>query len=396
MNKRVIYSIFIFIFVVMVISPFLMGNENGNENEDTYTVVLPEGKLPWPHHRPDLSLDEYENLLKNLWIINNFGQYQASEDASLVYFHDGVDVVLDNGTKLYAVESGYVKAIKSDTPGYGVIIIGDSEGDKPGNGWMYAHVDNFQFQKGDYVRQGDHIADVYFEGLEHVHLGRIVVEEGDWEQSSSWYYVQPDKYFVYEDTQPPVINLPFYYFYNNTDTMFENTKPMVVWGDVDIVVGIRDPGEHAHSKESGYGDRLCITRIEYEICGENTQPVYKKSFDFTKMIINNWESEGKMQVFTVFKHYKLFHEVIDYTFWDKMFSYYVITNSDGTGEFGKIDPSAADYAWNTAELDEAGNPRFPNGLYTITVTAYDFLGNHRTVSDTVMVKNIVKKGKIRR
>jgi hypothetical protein len=211
--------------------------------------VLQE-KLPWPHQKPHITLEEYEDLIENLWIINNYGQYQASEDKSNAYFHDGLDIVLENGTKLFAVESGYVKSIVYDH----FIVIGDTESDEPGEGWMYAHVTNLQFQEGDYVNQGDYIADVFFEGLPHV---------------------------------------------------------------------------------------------------------------------------------------------IDSFFWDKTFSYYVITNTDGTGEFGKIDVAAQDYGWNTAAVDDSGNRIFPDGLYIVYVTAYDFMGNCTQAKDTVMVRN-KKAVKIRR
>jgi hypothetical protein len=262
-------------------------------------------------------------------------------------------------------------------------------------------VTNFQFLVGDHVNQGDYIADIYFEGLDHVHFGRIFVEDGRWDDYYNWNSVHPDRYFIYEDTQPPVIRVPFYYFRNNSDRLFKNgaagTLP-IVRGDVDIVVGMRDPGEFAHSKESGFGDRLCVARIEYEISGETAPPVYKKSFDFTKMILNNGGELGKERVFTLFKHYKLFHQQIGYDFWNKTFSYYIITNAPepaAADELQKIDIAYQNLAWNTAELDESGNRRFPDGLYIITVIAYDALGNSSSASDAVLVGN-KKKTKIRR
>ncbi len=378
------------VFLLTAAAFLLMG-----KNE--YVVTLPEGKLPWPHHRPDMPRAEYDDLIQNLWILNNFGRYVASEDKSLVYFHDGLDIMLDNGTRLYAVESGYVKEINYNFSGYGHIIIGETEGDQPGYGWMYAHVLNFQFKLGDHVNQGDYIADVYYEDGDHVHFGRLFVEEGRWDDYRNWNVIHPDKYFIYQDTQPPVIKTPFYYFRNNSDRLFENDTngtPTVVRRDVDIVVGIRDPGEFAHSKEDGFGDRLCVSRIEYEIAGETTPPVYKKSFDFTKMIIDNWGEGSKERVFTVFKHYILFGPAVS----DKAFSYYIITNTPGTeetDESSKIDIAHGRLAWNTAERDEFGNFRFPDGLYVITVIAYDFMGNSSSASDTVMVEN-KKKAKIRR
>ena len=67
-----------------------------------------------------------------------------------------------------------------------------------------------------------------------------------------------------------------------------------------------------------------------------------------------------------------------------------------TDQLKKVDIAQGQLAWNTAELDENGNPRFPNGIYTTIVTAYDFKGNSSSAGDNVLVKNLKKKGKIRR
>jgi len=59
--------------------------------------ILPPSKLPWPHQKPDLDINDYNVLIKDLWIINNFGQYQGGDTKESLYFHDGLDIVLDNG-----------------------------------------------------------------------------------------------------------------------------------------------------------------------------------------------------------------------------------------------------------------------------------------------------------
>jgi len=356
--------------------------------------------LPWPHHRPDMTQAEYDDLINNLYIINNFGQYAATADASEVYFHDGLDISLPNGTKLYAVESGYVKTVRTSNTGYGVIVIGDTEGDLPGVGWMYVHTGNFQFRTGDYVKKGDFLAVVAFAGTQHVHFGRIYVDSGPWEDSDNWNPLHPDRYFVYNDQEPPTITTPFHYFKNNTDIMIKDSGfPLVISGDVDIVVPMRDGGEFAHSKPAGYGDQLCVTRIEYEISGSSAVPVYKKSFDFTKMILPWSGPLARDRVFVVYKHYMLFNSQTPSVYADRLPEYYIITNTPGTAspvEPKFIDCSDGDFAWNTAEKDERGNPRFPDGVYIISVIAYDFIGNHSSVSDTVQVRNKGKKTYISR
>lgn len=377
-------------------SPLRRSPQDFSQKDTHSSVILPPGKLPWPHQRPDMTPLEYENLIKDLWIINNYGLYQASEDKSVAYFHDGLDIVLDNGTKLFAIEPGYIKAIQAESPGYYSMIIGDTPEDQPGSGWTYVHVNNFQFLEGAFVNQGDYIADVYFFGLEHVHLSRVYVESGSWKDLSNIRSVHPDKYFVFTDTQPPVIQIPFYYFKNQTDEMFAYSEPPVVRGDVDIVVGMRDPGEFTYSPTYDFGERHCVAKIEYEISGEEIQTIHRKSFDFTKIIIaNQADSLGRMRVFTVFKHFMLFYPEFTPSLWNKMFSFYVLTNTDEIGNFGMIDPAAGVFAWHTAEKDELGNPKFPDGLYKITVTAYDSTGNSSTASDDVRVMNVKRTNKKR-
>ena len=355
-----------------------------------YNVTLPTGKLPWPHHNPGFTQAEYDKMTSDLFIINNFGQYQAGNTRESVYFHDGLDVVAPNGTKIYAVDSGYVKAITGTDQYYMTIIIGDVQNDGPGKAWTYTHVNNFKVKVGDYVPKGKHIAEIHFQGVPHVHLNRAYFSSGSWSNWGDLNFVQPDTFFVYNDEDPPVIESPFHYFPNNSDAPFAQANPTIVSGDIDIVVGLREQGAYAHAKDGtivpeGYGDRLSVSRVEWEVLSEGKQVYFRKSFDFSKIVLNS-RTEGYQSVLTVYKYYPVIHPEGTSTY-DKIFSYYVITNVDGTGDFGEIKTTDADYAWNTRATDTNGNPQFPNGKYAIKVTAYDVKGYHASESDTVEVRN---------
>ena len=377
-----VLSLNICLFLVCSKKTLFEPDNTSTTDDNIYTVTIPPGKLAWPHHRPDMTQAEYDDLLENLWIINNFGLYQAADDRSMYYFHSGLDLVLENSTKIYAIESGYVKYIRNGVS----ITIGETVGENSGYGWAYVHVNNHQYDVGDFVRQGAYIADVYFEGLPHLHLSRVYhPTDGTWGNYWETHYFHPDVFFIYEDTQPPVIERPFYYFHNDSDEMFTSEDTTIVWGDVDIVVGMRDPGEFAHSKSNGFGDRLCVTQVEYEIHGAGIESVHMKSFDFTKIIIMATQNFRDDRLFTVFKHHSIFYPTG--MSGDKISSHYIITNTDGTGEFGILNTSAEDNAWNTAALDESGNRMFPNGLYMIIVTAYDARGNSSQANEIVRVMN---------
>ncbi|MBN1256356.1 MAG: hypothetical protein JXA52_01480, partial [Planctomycetes bacterium] len=68
-------------------------------------------KLPWPYQRPGLKPKEIAQLNREVWVINDFPLYQSDEEGGWCYIHGGLDIVLDNGTKIYAMKKGWVKAI---------------------------------------------------------------------------------------------------------------------------------------------------------------------------------------------------------------------------------------------------------------------------------------------
>ena len=254
------------------------------------------------------------------------------------------------------------------------------------------HTDNFQVSVGDYVPQGTYIADIHFRGVEHLHLERVRLSSGSWENASNTVALPLDNFFVYKDAQqPPYIETPFYYFHNDSDEPFPHGNPTVVSGKVDIVVGMREAGHYAHGHAAqsfclplGYGDRLCIARIEYEITRPDGRSRYHSSFDFSQIALK-YAYRGLGGFFSVYKFYPVLHPGGP-TGWDKIFSYYIITNTDGTGTFDGFPFSDEACCWDTTATLR-GAPLYPDGEYTITVTAYDYMGNKTTKTGKVRVEN---------
>ncbi len=336
----------------------------------------PEGKLPWPHQRSGLSQIETDELIDNVWVINNFGQYQGGDDYNSLYYHDAFDLVEDNGTKIYSVESGIVRAIMEFNEYYSMVIVEDLH--NPGSCWGYSHIYYFKVNEGDVISKGTYLGDINFQGLPHVHLTRYIKKEGgQWNDYMNYYSVAPDDYFLYNDDTPPVIDTPFYYFKNNSSEMFVRNGTATLSGKVDIVAAMRDAGEFAHSKDTNFGDRISVAKIEYSISGNGINDINKKSFDFTKIKIDQGIFTGDY-VTNVYKFYYDIHSE-DPTSWDKIFSYYTITNTDESGELILGAGQSETLCWNTADV--------PDGQYTITVTAYDFKGNSSSVSEDVIVQN---------
>ncbi len=355
-----------------------------------YVTPPPPGKLPWPQHDPAFSSAMYNAMMDSLFIINDFGQYQAGTTKESVYFHDGLDVVLWNGTKIFAVDSGYVKAIMTQWGEYyQLLIIGNTPGSAPGYAWSYAHINNFQVKVGDKVRQGDYIADIHFQGVPHVHLSRVYLTSGSWSNLYDTRSVQPDSYFFYPDDKAPLIEQGFHYYRNGTDSLLGTGSTAVISGAADIVVGMREQGEYAHSEGgvmySGYGDRLCVSKIEYEIKGEDGKVSHYSSFDFSKMVLGQF-ADAVDRVYTVYKFYPTVHPGTVQS-WDKIYSYYVITNTSGEPEQGEVKVSDQKYSWRTDEKNTDGAPKWPDGTYTVTVFAWDYTGNEAKLSESVKVNN---------
>jgi hypothetical protein len=361
-----------------------------------YRALPPEGTLPWPHHDPDWGPQQYDAMMRDLWVVNNFGLYQGADPGAL-YLHDALDVVLPNGTPIFAIEPGIVRANIGGDEYYRTLLIEDLE--RPGWGWGYTHIFNFTVFTGDTVHQGTRIGSVNFRGLEHIHLNRVQrVEGGRWHSYLDLVTVQPDPYFAFVDTEAPVFEGRFRYVRAGTDSAFLATgpdDPVVVSGDVGIVVGLRDPGEWSRSPSpyagpTPYGDRNSPSRVEYDIAGPDGIIVSAVAFDFSRLRLNrpSSQSERAAQVLALYQ----FYDYVDPPApppgnHNRKFNYYRITSTDGTDGDWELDPARLRHAWRTAETGPDGTARFPDGEYTITVRAFDSKGNMASRTETVRVVN---------
>lgn len=364
---------------------FYFTTNNDPVEKISYKCLPPHDKLPYPTHNPNFNQAQYDDMINKVFIINNFGQDQFS------YLHDGLDFVAKNGTKIYSVDSGYVRLIQiSNNPSYHTIIIEDKN--KPNYGWGYTHVGNFQVQNGDFVQQGTQIAEISFAGTEHVHLDRIYCLPGySLTNMNNTINIQPVDYFYFPDTKPPLIKSPFHYFENNSNNKFTNNGTTAVKGEVDIVVPIRECGEYAKGRDPnymfGFGDRLAIKNITYEIMGPDNIIHSFKSFDFSRIQIIKKDNSSITQP-TIYKKYQLI-EGKDRVMmeWSDYYSYYIITNNQGKENNEPLRYSDANLSWNTTEKNSDGTFKYPNGEYKITVKIYDFYGHSTTASDQVVVNN---------
>jgi hypothetical protein len=356
-------------------------------------VPPPAGKLPWPQHAPSFDRARYEAMLRALHLANNFGLYQSGTERETAYLHDGLDVVLPNGTPIHAVEAGYVRHIDAAVENYKTVLVEDA--DEPGRGWGYTHVDDFRVRVGEYVPQGALLATVRFRGVEHVHLDRLHVPPGgDWTRYLSLTHTQPDTFFVYTDTEAPRFEGPFRYFRNDSDSAFARSAAGVtVSGDVDVVVGLRDVGEYARAGTNPVSDRLAVTRVDYAVVPLGAPPgaaaaARQVAFDLSALEIPRLGSRREYLLNEVlFKFYPVIHPGGQPAWWQTRTSYYVVTNAPPGGRRGRMTADDRALSWRTAERDAGGAARYPDGAYVVTVWARDFRGNEATRGDTVQVRN---------
>jgi hypothetical protein len=345
-----------------------------------YRVKPPAGKLPLPQHGPSFTEEEYAAMQAQLFVINNYGVYQSGPTPESMYLHDGLDIVLPNGTQIHAVEAGTVRAIQSAGNGQMVLV---EDADEPNFAWGYVHVGRVSVRVGQKVQQGAALARVQFNGLEHLHLDRLERPAGGvWSQFFSLIHHPPSGFFEFPDTQPPLFEGAFRYYANGSDTVLAADS---LHGEVDIVVGLRDPGEHHH--QNGFGDRHAVARLEYELARQGAPPRRFLSFDFTRLLIarDPLKVREAEQAQTVFRFYPSIHT--DSAWWQRPFSFYTLTNAPSDGGPRPLARPDAEGSWRTDALDEHGERLFPDGDYTLTVRAWDSAGNQAERSETVKVRN---------
>jgi len=345
-------------------------------------------RLPWPHQSAVATPVEIARINSEVWIINDNPLYQADRAGNWRYFHGGLDIVLPNGTPIYAMKDGWVRSTER-----GTVTVADSNGDDACFGWEYTHISEIAVRRGQRVSRGDKLGVVNFRGLEHLHLTKVYSQTpfwGDW----TW-TCYPNAHFQYTDTKPPVIEQPFYFFRNKTDQLVARSDEgeVVVHGDIDIVVPMYEVGEYAAGGPANVGNRLGITRIEYEIRAADADRGTKfKSFDFTLLRFRkgfSGRSFGTELSRHVYKHWGLFESEQERRkkMNSNLSSYYIITNSPPAAAPTTLSADTSNHCWKTSATTADGQRRFPNGRYIITVRATDFRGHSAESSVAVRVQN---------
>lgn len=308
---------------------------------------------------------------------NNYGQYQCYGAYCDGYLHNGIDIMAPPGTPVYAVKSGYVKAIlTTSAESHWRVAIGDSAGTADCDAWLYAHVDEISIavSLGQWVEAGEYLGDVvYFPSynFHHLHFSKIRYGGTDMEWNADWSewltVGNPlDELTGLDDPDAPL-------FENAIDEQllafrrvgqfgyFDPGAPL--HGDVDIVCRVSD-------YINDYAHRVAPYAVEYRIDGDSSIP-WRPGFCLTGLF--GTYSDMNYLPAVIYQEDAICPSQGDYV--DREF-YFNLTNSDGDS---LIELSDMAYSWPTAE--------FHNGEYAIGVRAHDRAGNVTVDSMTVSVEN---------
>ena len=313
-----------------------------------------------------------------------YGAWQAMWRAewgrNVNYFHPAIDIPGDTMETVYAVESGYIKAVFTifDSDAHWRIVIADSAGTEECEGWLYAHLFEWSMPSwiGQWVDAGDSIGVLATwpnpNTLVHLHFSRVRYSgDADAWHDGFWDYEFMDNPMSYlgpaGDTDPPFMQNAigdqlFAICTDQTSDYFDVGQP--ISGDVDIICAAYDYCGIYQWKNSPY-------RIEYKIEGDSVIP-WTLAFEFSGSI-DSYNGEMEALSHTVFKY----DSQCPTGYSDSMFQFYIMTNSDGDALLEASDTSGC---WPTT--------LFHNGDYTISARLTDYDGNSFVDSMSVTVENL--------
>lgn len=324
------------------------------------------GKCRWP----------FPGGLREQRLYNN---YQQPTDS---YVHAGMDLLQGAGTEARAVEAGTVAAIATNYPDWDThhfFIIEPEAGS--GEGWCYTHLDpaSFDFKVGNKISAGQVLGRVVDfsvgenDGVDHLHLhyvSFVVGPDGKVEFHSLY---DPLLRFDWEDDQKPTIHTPFRIVRDGgLEPLDESGGTPRLTGKVDILVAISDCAYRGHVAN------WMTPVVTLEIAGEGVAPWRKLVLDQRGELKNARHTEA---LYLSGKERAPF--VADFP--RNPIAYILkVTNTDGDGVLERSDKRSA---WDTAQCDEDGERRFPDGAYEIIVRAWDLAGNKAEERMRVWVEN---------
>ncbi|HUV03978.1 MAG TPA: peptidoglycan DD-metalloendopeptidase family protein [Armatimonadota bacterium] len=303
---------------------------------------------------------------------NIFNNYQTALDE---YIHCGLDFIHPAGTPVTAVGPGYVAAIWSNPPHTGDFFIVTPE--KGSNrGWCYTHLDpqTFTFREGDFIQQGRLLGKlVKFSpdekySMDHLHLHYVSFTKDASGHIDPHSLLDPLYFFDWKDSEPPTFQ-PLRFVSEGAKA--DAAGVVTVSGKVDILAAITD------SAYPGQKSLLGVPVVMLSI-SDGTHTMQKLVLD------HRGDVGDEKQTKPLYLSREESRALTNPNSW---FPFYQVLRVTKTDDDGKITPRDAPECWDTAALDGAGKPLWPDGQYSVNVYAWDIAGNRAVVGATVQVKN---------
>ncbi len=338
----------------------------------TFTVFTEGvGDYPWPF----APFDQSQTLGHLIHQYQNYG--------GAPYFHHGIDIMVDAGTDVFSITSGYVVNIENYRPGiyYWEVAIEDLDGFL----WQYHHIEESSipqaiqdaYASGDLIDPGTKLGQViawpmnaYGMPFNHIHLNVL---------DPNMNYLNPlDFLSEPDDTTTPEI-LEVYFCPNGGKTALSQAgdPEIILSGDIDIIVKAEDLIEPAPYQ-------LTIYEIAYsinELSGTGTHNIPETVLYTFDRIPGG--GDWFQDIYTVFKESLVVNGTTLRTRgnYNNHDFYYIVTNTF-QGEL-----SEENGLWDTDGLDPSGSPRFLYGTYEVIITVRDHRGNSSSRGVIVEVDN---------
>lgn len=300
---------------------------------------------------------------------NNYGEYQNY--GGVPYLHPGIDILGNAYDSVFAVESGYVKAVLTTSAEYHWrVAIGDSAAPVACNGYLYAHLDSatIQVAEGDTVTVGQYLGRlVAWPVADFHHLHFVQIRQTGYPWSADWLFIHNPLDYLVNVTDLdapeflPLVNGSYFAFAPNNQTTYLPVGDTLS-GAVDIHVSVRDLVGHPTWQLTPY-------RLQWEFWNDSTIYGPFLSVQFRDTL---WWTAN---VTTIYRDDPTYDTKGDY---DNREYYMILTNNDND-EY--IEDGDADSAWFTGD--------YPNGTYWVKAAAIDRYGNRAEESLQVTIENVL-------
>ncbi|MBN2018531.1 MAG: hypothetical protein JW794_10445 [Candidatus Cloacimonetes bacterium] len=306
---------------------------------------------------------------------NSYGEIQQYGGSP--YLHPGVDFLGSDYENVYAVKSGYIKAIlTTGGSAYWRIGISNENTAAESEGYLYAHLNqnSIPYIVGDSVQAGDVLGTLYpwaVYDFTHIHFGRITCSGATW-YGNWWTTDNPlvDMPNVL-DTIPPVFENAYgsdlFAFRTESGTYLD---PDELIGEIDIIAKCHDI--------INANWRVDVWDIMFKLHpASNPNATIYERFSFAyDMPLDTYISGmyDNMVLYTIYSRDPYCYSIGDYT---NREYYHIITNSNGDSVITEQD-----------QYENLDTSQFPDGQYILEVITRDCSLNETSAYMSITIDNV--------